>query len=344
MSHIIFVPSMALDALCFLQNHTMPDRAYMSASCVAIMEEMIVRLPADFPDYPISMSSLSMIVGLYTRNQGLETMTLDELADLFEQSALYDTVEARLRNGFQRSHMIPLLNYLRSEWGIKTAALLRTLRDCGFEALYREKVLPPVQNYAALCQRLTDQHNPDLLFSLIERVKPCKLGDNIRIFVSLFSEPICFSLSESAYLTHLTREDYIAAHSDCYLRLSAHELMHGFADDGLISRYRAYVDCDPFLRENHRKLLEEMQEGDEEEFVLALEYALRERAGLASRQELLREVKKAYSGICPTAAFLYDLLSREQALPAPCTPFLYRVFDEGLLPTTDIEQKFHALS
>ena len=122
--------------------------------------------------------------------------------------------------------------------------------------------------------------------------------------------------------------------------------MHGFADDGLISRYRAYVECDPFLRENHRRLLEELQEGDEEEFVLALEYALRERAGLASRQELLQEAKKAYGGICPcpTAAFLYDLLSREQTLPAPCTPFLYRVFDEGLLPTTDIEQKFRALS
>lgn len=128
-----------------------------------------------------------------------------------------------------------------------------------------------------------------------------------------------------------------------FFSLIAHEKMHGFADRGLTELYENYISKDPFLCETHRFLIEDYQSGDEEEFVNAAEYYLCLRAGRATKEDLLKEAKKRYDGVCPVSVILFDLLSREKEIPCDYNGWLKKQFVDGNSPIDHVREYVSAL-
>lgn len=127
------------------------------------------------------------------------------------------------------------------------------------------------------------------------------------------------------------------------IELSSHELMHGFASAGNIAAYRDYVKSDPYLEKGYSHLIDDLQEGDEEEFVVAAEQYLNEYLGFCTHEQAMARAKSEYGGCCHTAVMLFDILSKRGEFPEDYNKVLEEIFSSGVLPRENVKEYVESL-
>ena len=110
--------------------------------------------------------------------------------------------------------------------------------------------------------------------------------------------------------------------------------MHGFASSELITLYQQYVNKNSFLKENHRRLLEEWGSGDEEELVMSAEYYLLYLHGWP-KNKIIARAKNNYDGCCLLALVLFDLATQEVKIIKDYNKWCINKFTLGLVPVID---------
>ncbi|MBQ7935267.1 MAG: hypothetical protein IJ333_02835 [Clostridia bacterium] len=332
MKKIRFVSSVALDAICFIQQRLLKDKKWMNKAQLAEIESINRLLPPDFGDNYIGMSNLSLILSVFTDNC-LESTSLKELISIFQRPDLLESViKDKIKNEFTASYIVPILELLKDGYADEYIKKLLILKDIGFEQRYQEQILPLVESEIRKNEEGIFDYNTEQLFQNISVLKNKEIISDSKIVVSFFSAPTAFTLCNGSFLTCFTPKGAVD-----FFSIIAHELMHGFASGELIDLYREYVDRDEYLREMHTRLINEFHSGVEEEFVLAAEYYLCLQSGHYSKSALLQKAKERYGGACPVSVILFDMLSKEKQIPKDYNQWLKHPFTKGYLPQSNIK-------
>jgi DNA-binding ferritin-like protein (Dps family) len=338
MPNISLCPSIVLDAICFLEKRVMRNKEWMNSEQIKTIEYINSLLPDGFENRVLGMSNLSFIISAYTDNN-LEFLTLDEMISIFENADLIEkTVKNRIPDGFTASYTYSMLECLKDGWNKKYIEKINVLKRIGYENIYAERVLPLVKSEIDAKQIEINKVDHDQLFNNISLLKKTEIQNDVKIFVSFFSYPTAFALYNGSFLTCFTdngKTDFVS--------IIAHELMHGFASNELTELYRKYVNDNDFLSQCHNMLINEFHSGDEEEFVMAAEYFLCLKTGLYNKSELMKYAKARYSGCCPVAAIIFDLLEKENDVPRDYNQWLINIFKQNVLPLRNAKDYVDAL-
>lgn len=348
MDKILFLPSMALDALCFIRKCS-DDKDWIPVWS-NVNEDEIVNHPLfreqisqiEFFKYVSSigkfnytydMSSMTLLFSIYTNNN-LENMSLDDIIDIIKNAdVLEKIVKQRLTDGFEASHIYPLIDKLKNGMSSDMIKILCQMKEKGFENHYRSRILPIINRNIALNKNIISEYDTEKLFAQIALLKNKSIISQTKVFVSFFSLPYAFSLYNGAFTICCTgnpTNDFFAA--------TAHELMHGFADDELIKMYHSYIESDDYLSKMHEILHTQFGSGDEEEFVKAAEYYLCFLSGKYQKSELMTRAKSEYDGTCPISVILFYLLLQEKEIPTDYNCWLKSIFTENRMPKSSIKQ------
>lgn len=332
MSQINLKPCMAYDAICYLQHRFKDNQNWLFEEEVVFIEKINALTEGKLADECLGMSSLSYVISTYTDNKNIETYTLTDLAEIFKDPEdISQVVRSKVTSEFTAGYLFPMLDMLCEEWAQKYYDMLLVLKEAGFEELWKSDILPEIQKDIERKSESIKNINADALFSDICRLKQCEPFSEANIYVSYLSYPIAFGLYGNNYLS------CIYGRNDMF-SLTAHELMHGFATDELTKLYLDYINSNEYLTDNHRRLIDDMHSGNEEEFVMAAEYYLCMKHAGQPKDDLLQDARKRYNGCVPTSVFIFDLLSKEAETPDGYTQWLTNVFNEQKLPQGDIEK------
>ncbi len=353
MNNLCFKTSPALDALFFLKKCSMDDGQWMplnQAPKDVILDHPLYRLQYDkiaqfkehFPiqhyDYKYDMSTMGLILSAYTNN-ALGNLTLDDLADIFNSPhKLYDTVKGRITNGFNTYHVYPLLEELKGSLGNALSKDIAVLSDFGFEELYNTEITPLLHDEIKRYEKIIENLDFSLLYKNISILKYTNQISSATIFFTFFSLPYCLSLYNGAYAACYTRENHI----DLFA-ISAHELMHGFASNEILSLYKEYIESNKYLQSTHYRLLHEFGSGDEEELVKAAEYYLCYLSCNYNKNHLFDIAKSDYDGCCPVSVMIFDLLMKENSIPDNYNKWLKNIFESHILPKENIQDYIEKL-
>ncbi len=327
MSLIILSSSMALDILCFIQKSSLGEHnnvRWMSENQIAEIEHLNSQLPSNFSDDCISMSTLSLIISTYADNN-VESLSINDLINIFSSPKdLSEKVASKIKNGFTASYVFPILKMIEETYAEKYIKKLEILKAINFEEQYTKRILPTIKKEINKCESRMLSFDIEALCTAICRLKSTSELGQIKVFFSFFSSPTAFTLYNGSFLTCL------GGNIDFYA-LTAHELMHGFADSELIELYKNYVCAYEHLRNMHDKLTNDMHSGDEEEFVIAAEYYLCLLSGKYKKEELLKYAQCRYNGVCPTSVKIFELLANERDIPNDYCSWLKEQFANGRL-------------
>lgn len=337
MPGITVTPSMAFDAVCYFEKRFLGGDNFhprqlefikkMNARCA---EFSVGFVRPDYEEY-ISDSTLCLALSTY-ENAPFETMTLEELARFFADAEKFRTaVMSKITGEFTAKYVGDAMDYLVEGLSESYVEGLKILSDAGFAEAWKADLLPLILEKTAQKQNVYDAIDFSAIAADIEKLKQCPPIGDVKIYVSALSYPTAFTLHGGAFLENIGGGEGAG--------MLCHELMHGFATKEVEDMYVRYVKSHPFLAEKHRILIEEMQSGNEEEFVMAAEYFLRLKHTAEPKEELLRKARFDYDDCTPTAVFLFDLLSRETETPRDYNSWLKRVFENNLLPQSDIEKQ-----
>lgn len=339
MSKIKFSPSIALEVFCLIEAFYR-GREKRDEERKKIIDGFAAQLPDDFGNGgKVSASLMAVLLSAYIEKP-LGDVSLDELIELFSSP---EQIVEKVRNikisGVFSEYMNQLLDNLCCGVAASQVKMLTELKKIGFETQYAEKVLPIVQRYIDKCQAETERFDFDRLFSDLAILKNCDLSEDVTIIASYFSFPTSFYLNGARYLSCV----YFGKADMDLFSLTAHECMHGFADDELLTLYQEYMTFDAYLVETHRRLFEEYTSGDEEEFVMAAENYLCLRSGNYQREKLMNFAKTRYGGSCPVSAILFDFLSRESDIPRDYNAWLKALFRSDRLPRKNVREYVETL-
>jgi len=310
MSYIQVKSSLALDTLCFLQKRLLNDTKWMNEKQIEEIKYINSLLPNDFEDNCIGMSNICLVISAYF-DSDLECVTLDDLIDVFKDpKTIEKVVKEKIKEGFTASYIYPVLDWLNGEFADLYVKNLTTLKNIGFESLYRERILPMVCSEVELKKNEIGGYDSDRLFQNISLLKNSSAIASANIYVSFFSAPTAFTLYGGSFLTCFCPSGAVDFYS-----IVAHELMHGFASDELTNIYRKHVESNEKLQACHRSLIKDWHSGDEEEFVMAAEYYLCYLSGKYTKEQLISKAKKRYGGNCPTSVAIFELLLQEPEIP-----------------------------
>ncbi len=322
MSKIQAKSSMALDALCFLQQRLLNDMKWMNADHIEEINNVNSLLPEDFDNECLGMSSLCLIISTYY-DSDLEAVTLDDLIRVFQSpERISQIVRIRTRSDFTASYLFPMLDWLNEGYAKKYVEKLKVLKSVGFETVYRERILPSVREEIARVQKDISIIDAEELFRNISQFKNVPIVDHTDIYVSFFSWPVSFVLYGGSFLICISS----SGNSVDYYPFIAHELMHGFASDETIHLYRKLIESNEHLKKCHFALIEDYKEGDEEEFVIAAECFLCYLSGHYPIDQLKSTIKGYYGGNCPTAAAIFEMLIKEREIPNDYNDWLIHKF------------------
>lgn len=324
------------EAICFLQKRLFGDKQWMNQNQIEEIERINALLPAEFGDDYIGMSTLCLLISIFTDNK---LNTLDELITVFSDPEEIDSiVRMKIRSEFVASYLFPALDRLKNGWAEQYVKKLSILKEIGFDEQYSKRILPLVFKEKQKIEQEISAYDMRSLFDNISKLKDEHVITGTFVFVSFFSAPTAFTLYDGSFLTC-----FCPSGSMDFFSVVAHEKMHGFADRELIELYKKYVLHDPFLCATHHSLIGDYRSGDEEEFVMAAEYYLCLKAGRATKEELLKKAKTRYGGVCPVSVILFDLLSREKEIPSDYNRWLKTQFANGNLPVNHVREYVSAL-
>ena len=332
MGRIKVCSSIALDTICFIDKSKQHEAdCYEPEDVTKEIAAFVSQLPPDFSEDSANRSMMCDILCAFSDN--MESAGLDDLIEIFKKP---DELDAAVRNKvWWFCH--PILDGLKSGAGDEYVRKLELLKQIDFEGQYRERILPKIEDEISKIEKSLEGKDIDALFKNVARLKNRAAAESSTIYVSFFSAPISFALPNHSYLTH----PGIRTYGDVF-STTAHELMHGFASPELTRLYLDYVSQDELLTRCHDKLFNYWQEGDEEEFVCAAEYALVHRAGY-KKEGVMDFAKKKYGGTCPVSVMIFDFLSKEPELPNDYNRWLIELFKSGRMPTENIMEYIRAL-
>jgi len=331
MAKVNIVPCMAYDAICFLECRMGYNESNLPAEEIEIVNKIKAIAGDKFGDKCFGMSSMCLLISAYIENKGIEFYTLDDLINLLSNFD-GEMAKSRITNEFLQSFMFQEIDIMTSGGCERLNKQLQVLKEIGFEEIWKTEVLPKVQIEVGNHEKNIKGINFDKLFSDIQTMKNGEPLVDINIYVSYFSYPVAFTLYNGSFLTCKSGQMDIFS-------LTAHELMHGFMTDELRTLYLDYVNGDEYLTEQHRRLIEDMHSGDEEEFVMAAEYYLCFLHGRKSKEALLDYARKRYNACCPTSAVIFNLLMKKRPtkVPANYAAWLIERFKAEQLPQKDVE-------
>ncbi len=334
MSKIEFLPCMALDAICFIEKshfgYTTAGSRGIKAEQRAEIQALNTQLPLEFSSDPLSMSTLSLIISAAAEG-ALEELTLDDLIELFEAPEyIAERVRTRITTGFLSSFVYPMLDMLIDGYAAKYVAKCKQLKEIGFEEQYHQRVFPLVQAEIKAIRQRMNGFDTNALLDRIAILKNCPAIPSVKIYISFFSYPTAFALYGGTFLSCFDVTDYFS--------LTAHELMHGFADEEVTEMYRQYTASNPVFQQMHRRLITDQGSGDEEEFVVAAQHYLCLLSGRYNPSELMSQVENFYGGCCPVAVILFGLLSQEISVPSDYNAWLKTQFASNRLSQWLAEQ------
>lgn len=324
--------SMVFDALCacaLVEDHGNCNKVAQRD----ILERLKERTNGIFKNGALSFSTMCGIISQYLPNP--ENASLDDLYDAFLNIDKVDkAVRSKTTNEFTASYVFPTLDILEKEWAEKYREYIIALENAGFEELWREKALPLEQERMRELSCSLEDERIDSVSSIVSRLKagPCK---DVTVYISLLSYPVSFALHENAFL------DTICDGGDEYfktgfLSMLAHELMHGFASEKLVSLYKSFINGSRYLRSTHDCLIKDQHSGDEEEFVMAAEYYIMWRAGIMTKQEIVLKNCGRYGGCVPLALYIFEFMTREKGEISDYKKWLEDRFENGSFKVRDI--------
>lgn len=348
MENIQFLPSLAIDALCFI------TRCYDNEKWIPVSHNFEKDKIIDNPlfreqfdqieffkkasciqnfNHTYDISSMALLFSAYTDNK-LENTSLDDIIDILKDiDILEKIVKKKITNDFNSSCTSSLIDILKSGMSADMIDILRLMKENGFEHNYNKRILPFVKKDIELNKSKIEKYDTISLFSQIAKLKNKNVLPCIKIFITFFSLPYAFALYNGAFSMCYTGNTSVD-----FFSITAHELMHGFADNELIKMYHSYIESDEYLSEMHAKLHTQFGSGDEEEFVKASEYYLCFLSGKYSREKLMTRAKAEYDGTCPISVILFDLLLREKNCPVNYNFWIKKQFSEKQLPQSNIKE------
>lgn len=353
MKNLCFKTSPALDALFFLKKCSMDEEQWMplnQAPKDVILDHPLYRLQYDkiaqfkerFPiqhyNYKYDISTMGLILSAYTNNS-LSDLTLEDLADILNSpDKICATVKERITSGFNTTHVYPLLEELKDNLGNVLSKDIAVLSDFGFEELYNTEITPLLHDEIKRYEQSIKSLDFSQLYKNISVLKNTNQISSATIFFTFFCLPYCLSLYNGAYAACYTRENHI----DLFA-ISAHELMHGFANNETLSLYKKYIESNKYLQSTHYRLLNEFGSGDEEELVKVAEYYLCYLSGNYNKNHLYAKAKSEYDGCCPVSVIIFDLLTKENSIPSDYNKWLISVFKSHILPKENIQNYIEKL-
>jgi len=332
MAQIKIMSSMALDAICFIDQYNCLDSSSnLLEEQMNFIEDIEILSSGKLKNGSLSMSDLSSILTAYAENAEFENYTLDDLAKLFKNpEAMREAVKLKFTSEFQASYIAPVLDKLVDKWAEIYVNYINILKEAEFDKLWEADLLPVIQEEIRKKEKIYSRLDIKEVLVDIQKLKQCEPLGDVKIYVSFMSFPIAFKLHGNNFL-------------DCIYGsrgagIICHELMHGFATAELERLYLDYINSIKYLTEQHNRLINEQHSGNEEEFVAAAEYYLRMKYNQEDKKDLLREAGKQYGGCMPTSVFLFDLLSKEIETPNNYAQWLTTIFKNGKLPKKAIER------
>ncbi|MCL1845178.1 MAG: hypothetical protein FWF77_04675 [Defluviitaleaceae bacterium] len=335
MPKITVMPSMALDAICYFEHRFLHDKTHPKQFEFITKINRLCgdKLGSEF----ISGSTLCLALTTFADNAHFDSMSLDELAQLFKDAEKFrSTVQSKVCDGFTASYLFPALDYLAEGLAATYAENIEIIKNAGFEKLWENDLFPLIQEKIHEKETVYREVKLDCISADIQKLKQCPPIGDVKIYVSALSYPVAFSLYGGKFLENIGGGEGVG--------MICHELMHGFATEKVTNLYLEYVKSDPYLAEKHGILTGEMQSGDEEEFVMAAEYYLRLKHNGESKRKLLTKIRYEYDDCTPVAFFLFDLLSRESETPNGYVKWLENIFENKKLPKVDAESCLNDLT
>jgi hypothetical protein len=337
MAKIKIVPSMALDAICFIDQYNCLDAdSNLLEEQMDFIEIVDAFSSGKLRNGSLSMSSLCSIITAYKENDEFENYTLDDLSSLFKNPEdMRDVVKSRITNEFQASHIYPILDDITSEWAEKYIYYIDILKEIEFDKLWTSELRPVVQEEIEKKEEIYKRLDVGGVLTDIRKLKWCEYSDSIKIYMSFMSFPVAFKLQGNNFLDCIR--------SSRGAGIICHELMHGFSDKELENLYLTYVNSIKYLSEQHDKLINKYHSGNEEEFVMGAEYYLRLKYNGEDERDLLVEARNQYGGCMPVSVFLFALLKKEAETPDGYAQWLADIFRNKKLPKKAILRNLDAL-
>ncbi len=206
------------------------------------------------------------------------------------------------------------------------AAALDGLREMDFGWQYRRLCLPVVDEW---CERLNAQLSEKELNTMEQAV--CSVRgetalDALRVYVSYFSYPNTFNLSDSLTVTSCRMGEQVRL--ERLLPRMIHELLHGQFGDTLLERYARLCGQDAFLMRTRQYQTDRYGSLAEEEFVSALSLFIADQSELVPPAEAYRRLSQGAGYSMPVAVLLYHALREGGVLPDNLDKWLYDCLDQ----------------
>ncbi len=326
MDYIKIKSSMALDALCFIDQRSHYGEEWIGDRVNEQIKFINDRLTADFNNSFIGMSALCMLISV-SCDSDLETLTLDGLIDIFRDlERIERRINERIVDDHTKSYIYEILKMLKDGLADVYVSNLNLLKNIGFEKIYHDRIMLFVLEEIEKKQSEVNGYNAEVLFKNVSILKNCTITNQAQIFVSFFSIGLSFALYGTSFLTC-----FLPIRKIDFYSLIAHELMHGFASDELTGLYKMHCQSTDYLKECYRALIEDYHSGNEEEFVMGAEYYLCCLSGRKTKEQIVLRAKNRYGGNCPTALAIFETLCEESAPPKDYNKWLISKFKDGTI-------------
>lgn len=321
-------PSMILDAICYLEKGIyFSEKEWMRKEQIKIIEELNI-INKDLVQESLSMSTVSLIISTFYNNEKLDIYNLDDLLYAFENIILVDkVVRKRINNDFQKEYVFKTLDWLKKEYAEIYIKNINLLKQNHFDLYWEKEIYPIVLDNIEKKKLVLQKTNIDILISYICQLKNINKLDDINVYVSYMASPTAFTLY-NGYLDNVfgTRLD----------NMIAHELMHGFASDELIKKYRVFMESNDYLKKCYSFLINDMRSGDEEELVMSAEYYLLYLNG-TSKQDIYKYVREQFGYNLPLSVVLFELASNEKNIIKDYNSWLLKKLSANEIPVITLD-------
>lgn len=325
---IIVKPCMAVDAICYLERGLLNTIANMPKAQVDVIHELnqINYHAFEKSKSLCSTSALSDLISIYFKRVDLSVLTLKDIITFFNNlpQVKADILASYSDKYSSHSYLDAINNLIVGEKEIWLHNL-QFLIDNDFEKYRQINILPLVLENINLKESFIKKNNLHQILDNIKILRNQEIDIDLYIYVSYLTTPLCFQV-DSGYVDNVSGVHLTS--------LIAHEKMHGFASSELITLYQQYVNKNSFLKENHRRLLEEWGSGDEEELVMSAEYYLLYLHGWP-KNKIIARAKNNYDGCCLLALVLFDLATQEVKIIKDYNKWCINKFTLGLVPVID---------
>ncbi|GFP76286.1 hypothetical protein [Clostridium fungisolvens] len=297
----------------------------------------------DFNRNGPSMSSMCMVLSCLTDNKDIEKLTIKDLIEIINHPEnLSPVVNERLKdNDFLLKDVKYTIKWLEEGGSAGYVKLLEALDKINFYETWIDEALPRAKEECVKLNNKIGQYNLDNIFGDILKLRNEDRIDDVNIFVSFFSHPVCFSLYNKSFLSSCL-SDFVDG--KMFVQIIAHELMHGFSNNERINILRELINKDDFLKKTYNTLVEKYSGAEEEQFVVAAEYYLAVINGLSTYDEIIETAKQRYGGCMPLSLIIFKLLIQEKSAPINYNLWLSQKFNSGCLNGNSIEKQVEEIA